>query len=54
MTAYEFNKAIAIVNGERVFVARLVGGKMVLTAKGEELAKTLKSDPKPKAADPDN
>lgn len=46
------NKAIARVNDERVVVARVVGDKMVLTAEGEELAKTVKPAPAPKAEAP--
>jgi hypothetical protein len=41
------NKAVARVDGARVVVARVVGDKMVLTAEGEELAKTVKPAPAP-------
>jgi hypothetical protein len=43
------NKAVAKVDGSRVVVAQVVGDKMVLTAEGEEMAKTIKPTPAPKA-----
>lgn len=43
------NKAVARVDGTRVVVARVIGDKMVLTAEGEEMAKTVKPAPAPKA-----
>jgi hypothetical protein len=36
------NRAVALVAGEHVIVARVVGGKMVLTAEGEALAASVK------------
>jgi hypothetical protein len=41
------NKAVARVDGERVVVARVIDDKMVLTAEGEEMAKTVKPAPAP-------
>jgi len=43
------NKAVAKVDGSRVVVAQVIGDKMVLTAEGEEMAKTIKPTPAPKA-----
>jgi hypothetical protein len=43
------NKAVAKVDGSRVVVAQVIGDKMVLTAEGEEMAKTVKPAPAPKA-----
>ena len=43
------NKAMVRVDGTRVVVAQVIGDKMVLTADGEEMAKTVKPAPKPKA-----
>jgi hypothetical protein len=43
------NRAVAKVDGTRVVVAQVIGDKMVLTADGEEMAKTAKPAPKPKA-----
>jgi hypothetical protein len=43
------NKAVAKVDGYRVVVAQVIGDKMVLTAEGEEMAKTVKPAPAPKA-----
>jgi hypothetical protein len=43
------NKAVAIVDGSRVVVARVIGDELVLTAEGEEMAKSLKPAPKPQA-----
>jgi len=43
------NKAVAKVDGQRVVVAQVIGDKMVLTAEGEETAKSIKPAPAPKA-----
>ncbi len=43
------NKAVAKVDGQRVVVAQVIGDKMVLTAEGEEAAKSIKPAPAPKA-----
>lgn len=43
------NQAIARVGDARVIIAKIIGDAMVLTAEGEELAKTLEAE-KPKAA----
>jgi hypothetical protein len=43
------NRAIANVDGSRVFVARVIGDELVLTAEGEEMAKSIKPAPQPKA-----
>ena len=43
------NKAVAKVDGSRVVVAQVIGDKMVLTAEGEETAKSIKPAPAPKA-----
>jgi hypothetical protein len=45
------NQAIARVGDARVIIARIVGSEMVLTAEGEELAKTLETE-KPKELPP--
>lgn len=43
------NKAVTKVDGSSVVVAQVIGDKMVLTAQGEEMAKTVKPAPAPKA-----
>jgi len=43
------NKAVVKLDGSRVVVAQVIGDKMVLTAEGEEMAKTVKPAPAPKA-----
>ena len=43
------NKAVVKLDGSRVVVAQVIGDKMVLTAEGEEMAKTIKPTPAPKA-----
>ena len=43
------NKAVAKVDGSRVVVARVVDDKLVLTAEGEEMAKTVKPVSTPQA-----
>jgi len=46
------NRAVARVGDQRVVIAKVMGDGLVLTAEGEELAKTFKPASKAKASAP--
>ena len=43
------NRAILVTEGDRVVVAQVIDDKMVLTAEGEEMAKSIAPTPAPAA-----
>lgn len=46
------NRAVARLGDQRVVIAKVMGDGLALTADGEELAKTFKPAPAPKASKP--